>query len=110
MQKKYSIGLLVGIIILFVLFFFAYRISYQHALDKHEAEAKEQVQGEAEVCFYIMELDGYVTVYEGDKTTVYEYTTIRVEDLPEYLQEDVREGLKVTSLRQVYGFLENYSS
>ena len=110
MQKKYSIGLCIGISILFVLFFFAYRISYQHALDKHEAEAKEEMTNEEKVCFYIMELDGYVTVYEGDKTTVYEYTTIRVSDLPEYLQEDVKEGMKVTSLRQVYGFLENYSS
>ena len=57
-----------------------------------------------------MELDGYVTVYESDKTTVYEYTTIRISDLPDDLQKDVKEGMKVTSLRQVYGFLENYSS
>ena len=110
MQKKYSIGLFIGIIILFISFFFAYRISYQNALEKHKAEAKEQVQSNEINCFYIMELDGYVTVYESDKTTVYEYTTIRISDLPDDLQKDVREGMKVTSLRQVYGFLENYSS
>jgi hypothetical protein len=47
---------------------------------------------------------------EGDRKTVYEYTSILVEDLPEHVQKQVKEGMKVTSLSQVYGFLENYSS
>lgn len=110
MEKRYSIGLFVGIIILFILFILAYRVSYNRALDKHEAKAQESLSDEEAHCYYIMELDGYLTVYEGDKKTVYEYTTIPVKDLPNQLQKDIKNGLKVTSLRQVYGILENYSS
>ena len=57
-----------------------------------------------------MSVEGYVTVFKSDKKTVYEYTTIRVDELPKELQQKLVEGLKLTSLGQVYGFLENYSS
>ena len=48
--------------------------------------------------------------YEADEKTVYEYTNILVDELPEKMQESVRKGIKVDSLGQIYGFLENYSS
>ena len=112
MNKKYSIGFFVGTILLVVLFVIAYRISYSRALDKNEmhTENDTSVQKELEICYYIKDTDGYVTVYESDQKTVYEYTSILVSELPEQIQEDLKEGIKVTSLRQVYGFLENYSS
>lgn len=112
MNKKYGIGFLLGFIILVALFIFAYRISYQRALDKHNAQNGKQAEAvtETELCYYIKEFEGYVTVFESDQKTVYDYTTILVEDLPEDLQEKVKKGIKVTSLGQVYGFLENYSS
>ena len=111
MSKKYSIGFLVGILALIALFGFAYRISYNRMLERQEAQEQDrQVQGEVEICYYIMALDDYVTVYEGDKKTVYEYTTIPVTMLPENLRADLKEGIKVTSLGQGYAFLENYSS
>jgi len=110
MKRKYSIGLFVGIIILFLTFTLAYRISYNQALEKQRTSEKEEVQAEIEICYYIMNLEGYVTVYEGDKKTVYEYTSIRVESLPDSLQDKINQGLKLTSLKQVYGILENYSS
>ena len=111
MNRKYSIGFLIGIILIVGLFVVAYRMSYSHARDKHEAEIQDkQVQGEVEICYYIKDNDGYVTVYEADQTTIYEYTTILVENLPDHVQEDLKDGIKVTSLGQVYGFLENYSS
>ena len=37
-------------------------------------------------------------------------TTILVDELPKNIQEKVKEGIKVTSLSELYGFLENYSS
>jgi len=108
MNKKYGIGFLICTILIIVLFSFMSRISYQRAEEKQEEGAR--TQGEVEVCYYIKEHEGYVTVFEGDLTTVYEYTTIRVVDLPEEVQEDLKKGIKLTSLGQVYGFLENYSS
>ena len=108
MNKKYSIGFLIGTIAVIILLSFAYRISFKQAEEKKNEETR--TQAEVESCFYIKEHEGYVTVYEGDKTTVYEYTTILVKDLPTDVQEKIKKGIKVTSLGQVYGFLENYSS
>ena len=110
MNKKYGIGFLIATFILIGLFFLAYRISYTRALDKQKAEEKQMVQNELEICYYIKEADGYVIVYESDQKTPYEYTSILVEDLPENVQRQLRDGIKFTSLAQVYGFLENYSS
>lgn len=110
MKKRYGVGFLLGIIllILIALFIFAYDRSYNHALEKNNTV--ERTKTEQELCYYIKESDGYVTVYEHDGKTVYEYTTILVNSLPEEIQEKLKDGIKVTSLGQVYGFLENYSS
>ena len=110
MNKKYGIGFLVGFVILVALFVIAYRISYNRVLDKHNLEQEEKLVSETELCYYIKDTDGYVTVYKQDQKTVYEYTTIRVTDLPEDVQKKLSHGIKMTSLSQVYGFLENYSS
>ena len=110
MNKKYGIGFLIAFIILIGLFFLAYRISYNKALESRENEEKQMVQNEVEICYYIKEADGYVIVYDSDQKTPYEYTSILVEDLPEHVQNQLKKGIKFTSLTQVYGFLENYSS
>ena len=110
MNKKYGIGFFIGTLILIALFILAYRISYSRALDKQEAKEQQMVQNELEICYYIKEADGYVIVYESDQKTPYEYTSIWVEDLPENVQKQLKDGIKFTSLTQVYGFLENYSS
>ena len=110
MNKKYGIGFLIAMFVLVGMFFLAYRISYNRALEKHEAEERQMVQNELETCYYIKEADGYVIVYEADQKTPYEYTSILVEDLPDYVQKQLKDGIKFTSLAQVYGFLENYSS
>lgn len=112
MNKKYGIGFFLGFLVLVLLFVFAYRISYQRALDKHNQENKQLTEAvtETELCYYIKELDGCVTVYESDNKTIYDYTTILVDDLPEEIRQKVKKGIKMTSLGQVYGFLENYSS
>lgn len=110
MNKKYGIGFLIGTILVIVLFAIVYRMSYNHALDKTKNETQEQVPADAEICYYLKDVEGYVTVYEADQKTVFDYTSILVSDLPENLQEDIKDGIKLTSLGQVYGFLENYSS
>ena len=112
MNRKYSIGFIIGAIIAIALFLIAYTISYNQTLRHKESQVKKenQVEQPMELCYYISEKAGYVAVFEADKETVYEYTSIPFKDLPKALQEDVRNGLKVTSLREVYAFLENYSS
>ena len=57
-----------------------------------------------------MEVNGYIVVYLSDKSTPYEYTSIRFDELPERLQKEIRNGKYVESAEALYGFLENYSS
>ena len=99
MNKKYGIGFLLGFIVLVALFILAYRISYNRALDKHNQQNKQMTEQvtETELCYYIKESDGYVTVYESDKKTVYDYTTILVDDLPEEIKEKVKKYRRTRS-------------
>lgn len=110
MNKKYSIGFLVTGVLLVLFFCFLCRVRYNQTKEEIRQETNTRTQGSVENFYYICEKDGYVIVYEGDQKTVYEYTSIRVEDLPDKMQQSVKKGIKVSSLRQIYGFLENYSS
>lgn len=114
MRKRYSVGFLVFTFCFIIVLSFIYRIHYRR-LEKELEEEYAQVQdartqGSVESYYYIKERDGFVIVYEADETTVYEYTSIRVDELPQKTQEAIRKGIKVDSLGQIYGFLENYSS
>ena len=60
--------------------------------------------------YYFMEEDGYITVYYIDKSTVFEYTDIQMDMLPENIQQQIREGEYKTDIHGLYDFLENYSS
>ena len=114
MRKRYSIGFLIFTVCMIVLFSFAYRIHYlriQNQLELEKTELQDaRTQANVENYYYIKERDGYVIVYEADEKTVYEYTSIRLDELPENTQKAIRKGIKVDSLGQIYGFLENYSS
>jgi len=99
----------IGIGVILILFVFLYRISYHMALTQIEEKREEYIES-LDSCYYIQEEDGYVTVYYADQETVYEYTNIPMKSLPLAVQMEVDEGKCVSSLSQVYGFLENYSS
>lgn len=109
MKRKYSIGLLCTIVVVIFFFIIVYRISYHKALLDMEEDLIEK-QIELDDFYLIKESDGLVTVYYADEETVYEYTTIRIEELPPGIQDELKSGKKVKTKGQVYGFLENYSS
>lgn len=109
MRRKYSITFLIITIVMVCLLIFVYRFSYHRAILKMEEEILEEFV-DLEECYYIKATDGYVTVYMADQETVYEYTTIPVKELPEDIQKQLKNGKKVQTMGQVYGFLENYSS
>lgn len=122
MERKYSIGLLAASALCLLTLSFAFHAQYKYdqsqARLRAEAELKQQqeqsvtTQGNAEKSesFYLMELNGYVAVYEKDKKTLYEYTNIKLTDLPEELQKEISAGKLLESTEKLYGFLENYSS
>lgn len=71
----------------------------------------ETVLAETEDClYYLIEEFGYVNIYLADRRTVYEYTNITMDMLPEALQSEISEGKGLSSERELYDFLENYSS
>ncbi len=60
--------------------------------------------------YYLKSQNGYIVVYYGDKKTVYDYTSVSVEDLSQYEQLQLEEGIFVKDLDELYALLENYSS
>lgn len=122
-MKKYCIGFFVTIFMIMVCLEIGYRWSGQYTNIKQYETAdltssvlqKEQMvaaEGTAEKNseYLLKELNGYVIVYLGDGKTVYEVTGIAVLDLPNEVQTQMREGLKIYSAAELYAFLENYSS
>lgn len=60
--------------------------------------------------YILLAEDGYVAVYYTDRETLYAVTDIRLEALPEDLQEEIHQGKFIGNEEQLYNFLENYTS
>lgn len=60
--------------------------------------------------YFLTEKDGLVLVCLSDRETVYETTSIRISSLPEVIQKEIREGKYLKDQKELYSFLENYSS
>lgn len=60
--------------------------------------------------FYLMVYDGKVVVYQEDMHTVYLYTDISVQALPESLQQKIIQGMFLEDEENLYDFLENYTT
>ena len=123
MKNKYGIGFLLFLILVVFGITCAYQLSLNKGKREIQAEitAKEQremndtsvaADGQAlkDDCYYLKELNGYVVVYLSDKKTVYEYTDISLEYLPENPQKEIQNGKYIETSESLYGFLENYSS
>lgn len=116
MKRKYF----VGFFILAVLVCAAYNISYQFGASQSpgsnalitEAPSAAVSAGSPEKLYhyYLKEENGKVSVYLEDGKTLYEYTTIETKSLPAHLQKEIRQGKYLTGEKELYDFLENYSS
>ena len=60
--------------------------------------------------YFAKSFNGYVVILNGDEKTVYEYTQISLDALPDNLREDILEGYYIASEEDLYNFLENYTS
>ena len=96
---------------------FAYQFSFQKAREhaQEEAEVKRETQtvpadANKKEGYYLIEEGGFLVVYASDRKTVYEYTDIAYDDLPENVRNEIRYGKYIRSQADLYGFLENYSS
>lgn len=89
-----------------------------------ETEAKAGAENNGEITEEVTEIaimktpydymitaeEGYLVVYKKDLETVYMYTAIRIEELPDDLQKEIATGKMFKDLSELYDFLENYSS
>lgn len=125
MKSRYIIGFFAAFLVLGMLLAAGYQLTYEHVMDRQEAQARDEVTGTESIAaegekvknpdseeegFYLCELQGFVAVYLSDRKTIYEFTEIPVTDLPEEVQQEVVEGKHVATVKELYAFLENYSS
>ncbi len=111
MRKRYCIGFSIAVFVFVFFLGVGYQLSYQYVMDRQEEDAvTTKGMAQKNEGYYLKELNGYVAVYFSDQETLYELTEISLKDLPEEVQEEVRNGKFVETMRELYGFLENYSS
>lgn len=116
MKKRYSISFFAAIVICFTILSFAYQMSYEHAREqaalRNRQESSVPTKGTASKAdnYYLKDLNGFIAVYHNDRKTIYEYTDIRMDGLPDLLADEIRKWKPIDSLENLYGFLENYSS
>lgn len=130
MKQKYYIGFFMTVFFMVSLLGIGYQMSYQYVVDRHAAQVKAEQEQEREQIpeapqeelvttkgtaqknegYYLCALQGYVVVYLGDHETIYEMTEIPLDTLPDNVRSEVESGKYVETARELYGFLENYSS
>ena len=77
-------------------------------VEASSGEEKETVWETYSFVYRIGELDGCVAVYEGDDLK--EKTNLAVESLPPQVQEEIRAGIYLETMTEVYSCLENWTS
>ena len=60
--------------------------------------------------FVLRDYHNYVTVYTLPEDTVYEYTDVILDVLPEDIRAEIRQGKYLQNEEELYNFLENYTS
>lgn len=116
----------IGVFLLLCLFSFAgYNYQQVNVLRAQVQEMQKEMENEPEISgesesvvettteeggYYLVEEGGMVSVYQADRTTLYETTGISMDILPVKLQEEIQAGKYVKSELELYSFLENYSS
>lgn len=60
--------------------------------------------------YYIFVENGYLNIYLEDKKTLYDYTDIKLESLPENIRQEIMAGKRVESQKALYEFLQTYTS
>lgn len=121
-MKKYMIGFFSVLFLITGCLIAGYQVSYHNLLEKEKAieltkndsiqTRRSSAKGESvsDDAYYLKELHGYVAVYLQDGTTLYETTSLSVNNLPDEVQQDLKNGIYLKSAEELYGFLENYSS
>lgn len=60
--------------------------------------------------YFLKNINNHVVVYQMDQETVFLFTEIYVDQLPEEVQEKLEQGIVMPDEGSLYDFLENYTS
>ena len=124
MKSRYIIGFFAVFLLAGIVLTAGYQFTYNRVIERQAAQARDEVYDAESIAaeggavkntqedegYYLMELHGFVVVYLSDKETIYEFTEIPVNDLPEEVKQGVAEGKHISTVKELYAFLENYSS
>ncbi|MBE5939823.1 MAG: hypothetical protein E7266_05435 [Lachnospiraceae bacterium] len=80
------------------------RRCYREIVEEETTEESDSVR------YYIMEKDGYITIYKADKESIFLNTEILVATLSKEDISLVREGIGVKDIFEMYGYLESLTS
>ena len=88
----------------------AYNLSY-HYITGNPPSAEKSADHESETIRSAPANAGNPhPVYLDDKETLYENTSIRLSSLPNALKTEIKNGKYIRTEKELYDFLENYSS
>lgn len=115
MKRNYGISILLCTAILCALYAGSYQSMYAEESQTENTEefsiAPAEAGREKKLYQYCLkEKDGYVYVYLADGKTIYEPTSILLEELPKNIRKKIKKGLYLLDDQELYSFLENYSS
>lgn len=90
----------------------ASEIAYEESASTEDLlmESMQSMKIQEPYAYLIIEQDGVLVVYESDGATVFFETNIRIKNLDTGLQEKIKEGLPFANEKELYDFLESYSS
>ncbi len=72
--------------------------------------AAADVAAEETYEYVLVDHNNYVAVYQLPERTIYEYTDVIMDVLPEETREEIRKGKYLRNEEELYNFLENYTS
>lgn len=75
-----------------------------------EPELAESMQIQEAYRYFLIEENGMLVVYEQDRETVMLETNISLHGVDEATQRQLQEGIWITDEKELYDFLESYSS
>lgn len=118
MNLKYSVSYFCALAALSMALILLYNYTYNSAYNDYFAEAdiqeNESINSNSnEVIsngFYLRQKGDYVIVLLYDNQTIFEETDILFSSLDHNLQQEILGGKYIETTRELYGFLENYSS
>ncbi len=116
MKRQISISIFLSILLILLALIYI-KVSnetkprtYEITTEEQEDEAIEISQQNISYMFYAKVVDGRIVIYDGKTNVIYFETSIERQVLPEDIKEKLKEGIYFKNEKELYDFLESYSS